>query len=147
MISFAPHPIIDLDIDLRSSYLSKIPPFGWTYSKMSVLTMGLRPHLTLVSGASGGIGKATCRSLASMGCTIAVHYHSSTEAANALVEELRGMGVKAEAFKADLTNYEKVRFNYLSPLQPSHTILSRSGFVSHGSKTKSRPRSAYSAQP
>jgi len=75
---------------------------------MSVLTTDLRPHLALVTGASGGIGKATCRALAAMGCSLAVHYHSSTEAANVLVEELRGKGVRAEAFKADLTKYEEV---------------------------------------
>lgn len=75
---------------------------------MSVLTTDLRSHLALVTGASGGIGKATCRSLASLGCAIAVHYHSSTEAANSLVKELQEMGVKAMNFKADLTNYEEV---------------------------------------
>lgn len=75
---------------------------------MSVLVTDLRPHLALVTGASGGIGKATCRSLATLGCPIAVHYHSSTEAANALVEELKGKGVKAEAFKADLSKYDEV---------------------------------------
>ena len=77
-------------------------------TKMSVLVTDLRPHLALVTGASGGIGKATCRALATLGCSIAVHYHSSTEAANALVEELKGKGVRAEAFKADLTQYDEV---------------------------------------
>lgn len=77
---------------------------------MSVLTTDLSSHLALVTGASGGIGKATCRSLAAMGCAIAVHYHSSTDVANELVKELRSKGVKAEAFKADLTKYEEVRY-------------------------------------
>ena len=75
---------------------------------MSVLTTDLRPHLALVTGASGGIGRATCRALAAMGCSIAVHYHSSTDAANTLVQELKGMGVRAEVFKADLTKYDEV---------------------------------------
>ena len=75
---------------------------------MSILTTDLRPHLALITGASGGIGKATCHALASMGCSIAVHYHSSTDIANALVEELRNKGVRAELFKADLTNYDEV---------------------------------------
>ena len=61
-----------------------------------------------VTGASGGIGKATCRALAKMGCSIAVHYHSNSESAEKLVEELRNMKVKAESFKADLTKYEEV---------------------------------------
>lgn len=81
---------------------------------MSVLVTDLRPHLALVTGASGGIGKATCRSLAALGCSIAVHYHSSTESANALVEELKGKGIRVEAFKADLTKYEEVSWLYFS---------------------------------
>jgi len=76
---------------------------------MSRLTQDLTSHLALVTGASGGIGKATCLSLASMGCAIAVHYHSSKEKADALLEELKNKGVKAEGFKADLTSYDEVR--------------------------------------
>jgi len=75
---------------------------------MSILTTDLRPHLALVTGASGGIGKATCLALASMGCSIAVHYHSSTSVAEDLVRELKAKGVRAEAFKADLTKYDEV---------------------------------------
>ena len=75
---------------------------------MSILITDLRPHLALVTGASGGIGKATCLALASMGCSIAVHYHSSTSIAESLVKELIAKGVRAEAFKADLTKYDEV---------------------------------------
>jgi 3-oxoacyl-[acyl-carrier protein] reductase len=85
---------------------------------MSILVTDLRQHLALVTGASGGIGKATCLALASMGCSIAVHYHASTEKGNALVEELKGMGVRAESFRADLTDYEQVRRDR-TPLYPS----------------------------
>jgi 3-oxoacyl-[acyl-carrier protein] reductase len=67
-----------------------------------------------VTGASGGIGKATCRALARMGCSIAVHYHSNSESAGKLVEELRNMKVKAESFKADLTKYGEVGWCILS---------------------------------
>ncbi|KAL1622682.1 hypothetical protein SLS56_008607 [Neofusicoccum ribis] len=76
---------------------------------MSVLTTDLSSHLALVTGASGGIGKATCLALAEMGCSIAAHYHSNADAANALVEQLKGKGVKAQVFKADLSNYDEVR--------------------------------------
>ncbi|KAH7327089.1 3-oxoacyl-reductase [Rhexocercosporidium sp. MPI-PUGE-AT-0058] len=75
----------------------------------SNLTTDLRPHLALVTGASGGIGRATCQALASLGCSIAVHYHSSEDKATALVKELKEKGVKAESFKADLSNYDEVR--------------------------------------
>lgn len=85
----------------------------------SILVTDLRSHLALITGASGGIGRATCLALVSMGCSIAVHYHSSHEKASNLVAELKGKGVRAEAFKADLTNYDEVRMiNYpaITPL-------------------------------
>jgi len=75
----------------------------------SNLTADLRLHLAVVTGASGGIGKATCLALAGLGCSIAVHYHSSEDKATGLVKELKDKGVRAEAFKADLTKYDEVR--------------------------------------
>jgi len=84
---------------------------------MSHLTKDLTPHLALVTGASGGIGRATCRALAALGCSIAVHYHSSQAVAEELVEELRGIGVRAEGFKADLSKYDEVRALHASVLK------------------------------
>lgn len=78
------------------------------FLEMSRLTDNLNAHLALVTGASGGIGKATCRALAKMGCSIAVHYHSSSQAAEDLVTELEQLGVKAQAYKADLSDYDQV---------------------------------------
>ncbi len=75
---------------------------------MSVLVTDLKPHLALVTGASGGIGRATCLALANMGCSIAVHYHSSKDKADSLVEELKKKEIRVEAFKADLSKYEEV---------------------------------------
>ncbi|KAK7536921.1 3-oxoacyl-reductase [Phyllosticta citribraziliensis] len=76
---------------------------------MSVVQSDLSQHVALVTGASGGIGKATCLKLAEMGCNIAAHYNTNVEAAEILVKGLQRKGVRAEAFQADLNDYEEVR--------------------------------------
>lgn len=68
---------------------------------------GLRGRLALVTGATGGIGKATSRKLAELGCDIAIHFHAAKSAAEDLAQELRGHDVRAEVFQADLTNYDE----------------------------------------
>jgi len=71
-------------------------------------TPSLAGRLALITGASGGIGRATCLALADQGCSIAVHYHSNEEKARALVREIEQRGGRAEAFAADLGDYEEV---------------------------------------
>lgn len=74
-----------------------------------MLTTDLSSHLALVTGATGGIGQATCRSLASLGCSIAVHYHSAESDATNLVRDIgEKYKVNAEAYQADLGNYDEV---------------------------------------
>ena len=57
----------------------------------------------LVTGGSGGIGRAIVRTLAECGADVAIHYHSDNANAEKLVKELEAMGRKAAAFKADIT--------------------------------------------
>lgn len=64
----------------------------------------LEGRVALVTGGSRGIGKAICRALAAENCTIAVNYSSNAAAANATVEELTVLGVKAKAYKADVSD-------------------------------------------
>lgn len=73
-----------------------------------MLTKDLTQELALVTGATGGIGKATCLALASLGCSIAVHYNTAVDVAKDLVAQLARAGVRAEAFKADLSHYDQV---------------------------------------
>ena len=66
--------------------------------------------LALITGASGGIGSAICRKLASMGFDIAVHYHRSEKDAMLLCREIEErFGVSASAIQADLSNSEQVK--------------------------------------
>lgn len=52
----------------------------------------LQGKVALVTGASGGIGRAVCRRLAEQGARIAGHYHHGSDAAEATLAELSGDG-------------------------------------------------------
>ncbi|MBS6602383.1 MAG: 3-oxoacyl-[acyl-carrier-protein] reductase [Brachyspira sp.] len=62
--------------------------------------------LALVTGASRGIGKACAIELAKAGYDIAVNFAGNEDAANKTVEELKGLGVDAAAFKFDVSDKE-----------------------------------------
>jgi 3-oxoacyl-[acyl-carrier protein] reductase len=57
----------------------------------------------LVTGASRGIGRATALALAKAGAQTLVHYGRGKEEAEAVVQEIRGAGGRAEALSADLS--------------------------------------------
>ena len=65
--------------------------------------------LALVTGASRGIGKACAIELAKAGYNIAVNFAGNVDAANKTVEELKALGVQAEAFKFDVSNKEEAQ--------------------------------------
>jgi len=60
--------------------------------------------LALVTGGSRGIGKACAIELAKAGYDIAINYAGNVDAANKTVEELKALGVQAEAFKFDVSD-------------------------------------------
>jgi 3-oxoacyl-[acyl-carrier protein] reductase len=56
----------------------------------------------LVTGASRGIGRATALALAKAGAQVLVHYGRGKDEAEAVVEEIRKMGERAQAVSANL---------------------------------------------
>ncbi|MDY0000558.1 MAG: SDR family oxidoreductase [Polyangia bacterium] len=62
----------------------------------------LRGKTALVTGGARRLGATIARGLAGAGANVAVHYRHSASEAEALVEELRGMGVRAMAVAGDL---------------------------------------------
>lgn len=62
----------------------------------------------LITGGAKRLGKAMALDLAGRGHDVVVHYASSRDAAEAVAEEARGLGVKAAAVGADLLDRDAV---------------------------------------
>jgi 3-oxoacyl-[acyl-carrier protein] reductase len=64
----------------------------------------LSGRVALVTGGSGGIGRAVALEMARDGADIAVHYNRGKEAAHAVVEKVEGLGRKAVAVQANVAD-------------------------------------------
>ncbi len=67
--------------------------------------------LALITGGSRGIGRAIALELAKSGCDIIINYAGNTEAAQKTIDDIKALGVKAEAFKFDVSNNAEVEEN------------------------------------
>ncbi len=70
--------------------------------------MSLSGKNALVTGGSRGIGKAIALELARHGVNVAISYIGNSKKAEAVVEEIEKIGVKAIAIKADISKEEDV---------------------------------------
>lgn len=69
----------------------------------------LQNRTALVTGAGGGIGRATAEALAAAGASVGVHYRTSRAEAEAVVAGIRERGGQAWALQADLADPDQAR--------------------------------------
>jgi 3-oxoacyl-[acyl-carrier protein] reductase len=68
------------------------------------MDINLTGKLALVTGGAGQLGRVICRTLAACGADVVINYNTRAAKANALVAELQGIGVRALALQADITD-------------------------------------------
>jgi len=71
--------------------------------------MSLEGKIAMVTGGSGGLGRAHCLSLAKAGCNVAITGHSHLEKAEAVAKEIQALGRKAMAVKMNVADLDEVQ--------------------------------------
>ncbi|XP_050098396.1 uncharacterized oxidoreductase YoxD-like [Anopheles aquasalis] len=95
----------------------------------------------LVTGGGNGLGRALCLRLAKEGCNVAV-VDIDMVGAQRTVSDVRKLGVKAEAFLADIANYEEVEKLKLAvedALGPVDILVNNAGLLAISSITEGKP--------
>ena len=67
------------------------------------------PRTVLITGASGGIGRAVCLAFARAGWSIGVHYYRNKTAAEDTIRQIEKSGSTGELFQADIRDQQAVR--------------------------------------
>ena len=69
----------------------------------------LNNQVALVTGASGGLGRAIAKHLAQAGAKIAIGYYGSEEKAENVLKEIQDLGGEAITIKADVSKEKEVK--------------------------------------
>ncbi len=99
----------------------------------------LQGKVAFVTGGSRGIGRAIALALAEAGADVAINYQSNQEAAEEVVSLLRKSGVRAAAYKADVSKEDQVAAmtaGVLRDLGPVSVLVNCAGITRDKSFTK-----------
>ncbi|MEV6733469.1 MULTISPECIES: SDR family oxidoreductase [unclassified Streptomyces] len=77
-------------------------------SRTPLVPQVLKGQKALVTGANSGIGKATAIGLGRAGADVVVNYVSGQDAAEEVVREIEGFGVRAYAHEGDVSQEDQV---------------------------------------
>jgi NAD(P)-dependent dehydrogenase (short-subunit alcohol dehydrogenase family) len=69
----------------------------------------LNERVALVTGGGRDVGAAISEALAAAGASVAVNYHGSKDAAEAVVARIQKAGGKARAYQADISDAEAIK--------------------------------------
>ena len=100
------------------------------------------PRTVLITGGSRGIGAATALLCARQGWAVLVNYTRDAQAAQAVVEQIRGMGGRAQAVQADVADETQVEALFAaldqhvqqSALPPLGALVNNAGVVDFASR-------------
>jgi len=91
----------------------------------------LTGRTALVTGGSGGIGRAACLAFARAGADVVVHYRSSTTQAEEIAAEIRSLGCGARTVQADVTSPGEVA-HMLDGIDELHVLFNNAGVYPPG---------------
>ena len=77
--------------------------------RTSHVAMAADGPVCIVTGGSRGLGKAIALQLGGAGCKVVVNYASSAAAAEAVVEEIKGLGGDGIAVQADMSSLDGIK--------------------------------------
>ncbi len=97
------------------------PPPASTAPKLPAHPV-LAGQKALVTGANSGIGRAIATALGAAGADVVVNYVVGDDAASAVVDEIRGHGVKAIAIKADVSSEADVDRMFADAIRELGTV-------------------------
>ena len=68
----------------------------------------LKSKVALITGSSGGLGKAIAERYAKLGADVIVHYNSNKDKADEVVKTIKASGVRSVAIKGDTSNVKEI---------------------------------------